>query len=319
MDEETEEERREWYEYGLMRNGGSCREWWDSKKMKGKYMMRNLARHLVRGGMWDELFYVLTDVRWTLRRLKEGGLADLRDDFDRMVDAMKDYERRTEQGAERDEMRRRESDGAQILVDVISDCWDVLQGNKHQFGFQIYGRIQEQYTRYCAVSRYMSSMKRNGPKPWVRPMRTGLLSYKDKRQRGQLKLEGDCSKIKLCPNRDYICTSEFSNSYAKLWFVDWRSREIEQLMFEFPKTPTCFDFCFATWQVAFGFKDGTIEIRDVETRKLVGNPFKVLSQGRDRNVSRVTFNEVGSRLGSVSDGCTTQIWNISNKLETQSL
>lgn len=62
--------------------------------MIGMYMMRNLTRLLVRDRMWDESFYLLTNVRWTLRQREEGGLADLRDTFHQIVDAMKDYDRR---------------------------------------------------------------------------------------------------------------------------------------------------------------------------------------------------------------------------------
>ena len=283
---------------GLMRNDAKCREWWDKKKMNSKYIMENLTRHLVGSEMWDELFYLLTDVRWTIRRREEGRLIYLRNDFDRLIDIMKDEERRRDSHNEIEVVRRRESDGVQILIDIISDYWNVLQHEKHQFGFQVFGRIREADRHYHAVSQYMSSIDQNGPRPWLRPMRTGLLKYGDERQRGQLQIQEQCKKICVCPNQRYVCTwnGKFSHNKTKLILQSIASREREEYDLGVHSRPTCFDICFDSWHIAFGFSDGSIEIRSVKTGALVRKPLQI----HKVRVTCVVFSESGSLIAS---GC----------------
>lgn len=51
---------------------GREREWWNEVKAGGKYIVGNVCRHLIGGGLWKEAVLVVSDVRWTMRRREDG-------------------------------------------------------------------------------------------------------------------------------------------------------------------------------------------------------------------------------------------------------
>lgn len=96
----------------------SPRSWWDVEN--DDYIHRNLAWHLVNGGLVAELCGLVTDMRWTKFRLKNGGLSELENDIDVLLVAFG-------KGA-----RGRGSAGVPGAHSDSSKCYSLLMGTDQQ-------------------------------------------------------------------------------------------------------------------------------------------------------------------------------------------
>ena len=294
MDIEVEEKK----DHQLLRNRGECREWWDEKKMNGKYMMANLARHLVGDGMWDELFFLLTDVRWTLRRRKEGGWSALNDDYDRLIRVL-----------HTDQFAKNDVNGIKILKSILRDAWADIRDEKHQIGFQVFGRLVHADGQHRAIARYKSSIEHYGPRPWLKPS-TGTLRKKDDREVACLHPAGACILMCLSLDGKYLISSKNLHSdLTRIFLTNLVSQEVTHFDVQTRATIICYDFCFETWQIAIGLKDGSIEIRDANSGNIVGE--RILAhEGAVRSVS---LNASGSRLVSAGTDKLLRIWDVSTR------
>ena len=125
-------------------NERRCREWWDMKKVKGEYIVGNLSRHLGEGGMLEELMWLVSDLRWTMRRIEEGGWGGLNGDFERVLEGLV--------GNDSDEEEKR---GISMVHEALRSSWSEIRENEHVVGFEMCGRIPEEARSKRVVSWYL--------------------------------------------------------------------------------------------------------------------------------------------------------------------
>ena len=204
-----------------------CREWWD-ERAEGKYIIRNLSRHLIGAGLWKELLLVVTDVRWTMRRRLEGGWIGLEDDFNRVLKEWEEEDGMKGSTMDTSVESSNEIEGLRILRDTIRDSWSQIAKECRRIGFQVFGRIPMRDRKNKVIERYLKSIEENGESPWLRPI-IPILQRNDGRQISQVGVPRNCRKMIVSRDLKFAVTA----ARERLFITDLTTQETR---------------CFATFQ-----------------------------------------------------------------------
>ena len=139
------------------------REWW-SLSSDG-YFPENVCRHLWKGGCVGELMELLCDERWTLLRMRCGGLLEWKSDFESLESASSEVKRRNRNGDEWDKMKS----GFRLVREAVNESRVYLKGNARELGMQVYSRLLDVDEEIWPVSLYLRSVRTHWEKPWLLP------------------------------------------------------------------------------------------------------------------------------------------------------
>ena len=139
------------------------RGWW-SLSSTG-YFPENLCRHLWKGACLVELMALLCDVRWTVFRMRCGGLLGWKSDFESLTAALSEVKNDRESP---DDWNKVEN-GFGLVREAVNEAWGSMQGNERELGMQVYSRLFKAYEGGLAVSRYLRSVRAHCEKPWLLP------------------------------------------------------------------------------------------------------------------------------------------------------
>ena len=268
-------------------NERRCRDWWDMKKVKGEYIVGHLGRHMVEGGMLEELMWLVSDLRWTMRRREEGGWGGLNGDFERVLGGFI--------GNDSDEEDKR---GIRMLHEALRSSWNEIRENEHVIGFEIYGRIPEEARNKRVVSWYLRSVDKFCKRPWLRP-RWAFLQKTDGREISQVKAPGEVSAVYWSVNEQIKATGYEG---SRLFVQDISTLQTSYIEID---DRMCMDYCNTNNIVVVGLKSGEVQVWDVESGEMIGNAM----YGHEDWVKCVSFSMDGKRVVSGSARSVGD-WNV---------
>ena len=115
------------------------RAWWDVSSTG--YFPENVCRHLWKGGCIGELMALLCDVRWTLFRMRCGGLLGWKSDFESLEGALSEVNK---ESGSADDWNKVET-GFGLVKEALIEAWGCMQGNERELGMQAYSRLFNAY------------------------------------------------------------------------------------------------------------------------------------------------------------------------------
>lgn len=136
------------------------RPWWrfNSRADKG-FMIHSVALLLQRGDLLLELVSLLSNARWTLARLRIGGIANLLQDFACCMQAF----------SRNKSLRHAVCFGLRILRDAVSDMGGYVETFPREMASQAHGRLLHLDDRAGILHRYMTTARELSPQIWLRP------------------------------------------------------------------------------------------------------------------------------------------------------
>lgn len=149
--------------------GIQARPWWDATCTDQQYLFSNLSQHLVEGELMSELAGLLSDARWTSFRLRTnseyGGLVSLTSDIELLLTSCKALYN---------------SGNYPELISLIKDItlvkktvhslWSSVSKRPAELKTQLHAYLMNDSRGGWFVRRYVSTSKKIGPSPWLRPL-----------------------------------------------------------------------------------------------------------------------------------------------------
>lgn len=111
------------------------------------------------GGLTADLASLVTDIRWTKFRMKEGGLLELENDIDMLLSSLSNESVEEEDSLYKD---------LQILRKTLRLSWGAIHKNPQECGFQLYRHLFHLKDSEV-IHKFLKSIKDWLGKPWLRP------------------------------------------------------------------------------------------------------------------------------------------------------
>ena len=278
----------------------TCRKWWKVVNANEKYIIRNVARHLVGAGLSEELILLLCDVRWTLRRRLYDGWSGLEKDFNRALDACETSSNEDEPTIRLSLKQRK---GIKVLRDKICKSWEHISQNEHAIGFEIFGRATQADLQYSTVTRYLKSVETYCPKPWLRPT-TAVLDEIEIRRATRSFVAPSINRIQFNLDGSRVVCG-LTDLTVRVWDVK-SGQLIGQPLKGHNGWLQCVDLNNDGTLAVSGSSDKTVRVWNVELGTPVGKPLK----GHSGTVNCVAFNKDCSRVASGAFDKTIRIWDV---------
>ncbi len=268
----------------------SPRPWWDIKS--DGYILSNVSRHMSIGGYTAELSGLVTDIRWTKLRFKEGGLLELENDIDMLLSTLgkNDSSLSDEYVLSKD---------VQILRRELRLSWGAIHKNPRECGFQLFFRLCHYKDRSNVISKYLKSIEDWNEKPWLRPF-----PDQDTAMDGRRALEtfvSDCWAAAWSPDEKKII---YGSERDVVVFNVIRCEE-EFRFLGHKAAVMCLSCAGNGRHVASGSQDNTIRLWDLETKTPIGEPLT----GHSQAVTSVAISGNGQTLISASEDNTVRLWH----------
>ena len=263
-------------------------EWWSLKD--NGYVYANLSRHMVKCSERQALANLLSDARWTLRRVDVGGWLALQIDFQLLL---------------------RDSAYADVsqVYEVLKRHWCEVSEDKRFLGYVIGGSlsVKDHKNKYTAM--YIDSMTEHLSRPFLVP-RSKFLGAQDSREMSLM----DCRWFS-----SGIMPMVFSRStgIAVLGAVDkisvWSAYAQKKLSsFILPDTWECELSCLAVSAngelIVSGHSDGSFIGWDAVS----GNPVGVRVGAHSKRVTCLAISEDGSTIVTGSYDRSVRMWDAKN-------
>ena len=258
------------------------------------YIAMNLGRHLVEGGLCAELFWLVSDVRWILRRRVQGGWAGLEEDLNMAIAACEASESKL--------MNEQECEGLKILRSVLHDTWGEFWTDPHTIGFEVFTRISCNQSSSHSVEHFLSSIKVHGPKPWLHPSRS-IFAQKDLYEVSQVRIPGNINHTCLSNDGRFFVNV---TSDGAVVLLDVRTQESNSFSVTSLSKVTAVSFSAVTRKLALGFESGDIEIYGYNDFRLVR---RKIEHAHQSTVRCLAFDVDGQRLSSGSEDMTSRVWS----------
>ncbi len=263
-------------------------EWWSLKD--NGYVYANLSRHMVKCSERQALANLLSDARWTLRRVDVGGWLALAIDFQLLL-ADSAYA------------------GMRQLYEVLKRHWSEVSKEEQLLTYYIGGSLsgRERKNKYTAM--YIDSMTDHLSRPFLLP-RSKFLGAEDSREMSLI----EC-RWRLDDNN----FMDFSRStgIAVLGAVDeisiWSVYAQNKLSsFSLRNTWKCGLSCVVVSAngklIVSGHEDGSFVQWDART----GDPVRVKVKAHGRCVTCLAISKDGSTIVTGSSDKTLRLWNAKN-------
>ena len=174
VDNESDEKDMEWDENsvgeeGLSEGFGNPGRW-DLESEEYVFFVENVCRLLDRAELRKDLLRLLTTYEWTIIRKEIGGWAGLNADYNRGTRAYEDMSLKSR--SQKRSRQRQIANELRTIQRVLLDWWSVITDSccENTIGCFVHGSLSEE-ERSVNVRRYLESIAKHGPIPWIKPRR----------------------------------------------------------------------------------------------------------------------------------------------------
>ena len=263
-------------------------EWWRLKNVG--YIYENLSRHMVRGRRCEALANLLSDVRWTLRRVEVGGWLALQMDME-LLFATSDCDKF-------EDLRQ--------VYEVLKRYWSEVSRDERSLTYYMLGSLsgEEQKKKYTAL--YINTMMRYLSRPFLAP-RSKFLGPQDNRELSCLEYFGLRLGFQIGFSHWRDIAFMGNSSSMLLWSVIAQKKLRSISIFPtFTKLPFSYLAISANGKlIVSGHFDGTFIRLDVES----GEPVGVSVKAHEGCMTCVAISDNASVIVTGSIDGTLRLWN----------
>ena len=263
-------------------------EWWRLKN--SHYIYENLSRHLVNSGRRQALANLLSDVRWTLRRVEIGGWVALKMDFELLLE----------------ERRYAEFADVRKVYEILEGHWSAISKEERFLSYYIGGSLsaEERKNKYTAL--YIDSMMRYLSRPFLVP-RSKFLGRQE-------------VSLLTCLSKRNFMLMDFSRStdiavvgilnQISVWSVSAQEQLCSFSLRSLPENSVliCLEVSANGRLIVSGHSDGTYRLWDADSGEQVGDEV----QAHRDSLTCVVISKDGSTIVTGSKDKTSRLWNARN-------
>ncbi len=264
-------------------------EWWRLKD--NGYIYSNLSRHMVKCGQRQALATLLSDVRWTLRRVDVGGWLALKIDFELLLGD------------------RYYADLKQIY-EALKGHWSEVSKDERFLTYYIGGSLSGRERKNKYTTMYIESMADHLSRPFLVPQSKFLIP-EDSRE----------MYVLVCPRKSNgEVLMDFSHSTGIVVSGAWDEVSVWSVCaqkrlrsFRLPCVTrgsklSCVAISSNGELILSGHEDGTFKLWDAGSDEPVGVEVEAHSKG----VTCLAISKDGSTIASSSSDKTLRLWNANN-------
>ena len=266
-------------------------EWWRLKS--SGYIFGNLSRHMVKCGRRQALANLLSDVRWTLRRVEVGGWVALKTDFELLLADGDD--------AEFAEIKQ--------IYQVLERHWSEVSKDERFLPYYIGGSLSREEHKNKHTVLYTDSIMRYLSRPFLVP-RSKFLGPQDSREVSLL----TCLTNPIFVNMDFSRATDRALVEAmdkiSIWSVS-AQKELSSFCLP-PNLVKSALYCVAISAdgrlIVTGHDDGTFKQWNAES----GEPVRVGVKAHNDSVTCLAISNDGSTIVTGSKDKTLRLWSVKN-------
>ncbi len=218
-----------------------------SETLPDGYIQDNISRHLVGAGRILELGALLLDAKWTIARMRIGGINALKSDFDCLLSAAV--------GRFSEEVRK----GFEVIVKVLRLSWGRSFRSRREFQFQVMGRLVEQSRQNAVVNKYVQSMASHMEKPYLAPVSSIFLDPSSLAM--EVPVGKKCFSVSCSPCGKYVAFAGDRDVVV----MDFSTGAIIKRLNQHTEDVLSVTFAFGSESVISGSKDKTVLLWTWET------------------------------------------------------